>query len=149
MSTWLSSLLFLPKQEASVFAARHLMPSNPLTAVPWRDAGISFSIQAAQGCWVGGGGGSSRRQEPETSTACNHIRGGHSTLEGSGQDAGMSTRSTGPGAAGLFHPSCAHQDRHSCFTGGDLLILPAPLQGSEHDHQPHFTGGETEAHKND
>ena len=48
---------------------------------------------------MGGGGGSSRRQEPETSTACNHIRGGHSTLEGSGQDAGMSTRSTGPGAA--------------------------------------------------
>ena len=50
---------------------------------------------------------------------------------------------------GLFHPCCAHQDRHSCFTGGDLLILPAPLQGSEDGHQPHFTGGETEAHIND
>ena len=125
------------------------MPSNPLTAVPWRDAGISFSIQAAQGCWVGGGGGSSRCQKSETSTAPIISEEDTALWRALGKMLGCPHGLQGLAQQGLFHPACAHQDRHSCFTGGDLLILPAPLQGSEHDHQPHFTGGETEAHKND
>ena len=39
-----------------------------------------------------------------------------------------------------------------CSPGQALMlhiILPAPLQGGEDAHQPHFTGGETEAHVND
>ena len=117
------------------------------------DAFQSPDSSPLEGCWdfifysgssrmLGGwGGGSSRRQESETSTVPIISEEDTALWRALGKMLECPHGLQGLAQQGLFHPSCAHQDRHSCFTDGDLLILPAPLQGSEHDHQPDFTGG--------